>query len=198
MGTSYPCASVLLRRRSGQRIHSPDKGAVMAIAAVFEFPGEPVEKYRKVFDAGEAIVNQPNRLYHVCYRRLHRHRCLGRRTVLRRLRRDPRPGPAPRRPRPQARRLPRRAGHDARRHPSQLAGRSRITGGAAACHCLLHRRSAAPRGAQGHRHRRGPAVAQRGPRPFFAGGARRGPLPVCRFVGFCGLVDALPWVRVGL
>jgi hypothetical protein len=41
---------------------------VMAIAAVFEFPGEPVEKYRKVFDAGEAIVNQPNRLYHVCYR----------------------------------------------------------------------------------------------------------------------------------
>jgi hypothetical protein len=40
----------------------------MAIAAVFEFPGEPVEKYHKVFEAGEAIVNQPNRLYHVCYR----------------------------------------------------------------------------------------------------------------------------------
>lgn len=40
----------------------------MAIAAVFHFPGESVEKYRKVFDAGEAIVNQPNRLYHVCYR----------------------------------------------------------------------------------------------------------------------------------
>jgi hypothetical protein len=40
----------------------------MAIAAVFEFPAEPVEKYRKVFDAGEAIINQPNRLYHVCYR----------------------------------------------------------------------------------------------------------------------------------
>ena len=40
----------------------------MAIAAVFEFPGEPVEKYHKVFQAGEAIVNQPNRLYHVCYR----------------------------------------------------------------------------------------------------------------------------------
>jgi len=39
----------------------------MAIAAVFEFPGEPVEKYRKVLDAGEAIINQPNRLYHVCY-----------------------------------------------------------------------------------------------------------------------------------
>ena len=40
----------------------------MAIAAVFEFPGEPVEKYHKVFDAGQAIVNQPDRLYHVCYR----------------------------------------------------------------------------------------------------------------------------------
>ena len=40
----------------------------MAIAAVFEFPGEPVEKYHKVFEAGEAVVNQPNRLYHVCYR----------------------------------------------------------------------------------------------------------------------------------
>ncbi len=40
----------------------------MAIAAVFEFPGEPIEKYRKVFDAGEAIVNQPGRSYHVCYR----------------------------------------------------------------------------------------------------------------------------------
>jgi hypothetical protein len=40
----------------------------MAIAAVFEFPDEPVKKYHKVFDAGEAIVNQPDRLYHVCYR----------------------------------------------------------------------------------------------------------------------------------
>jgi len=40
----------------------------MAIAAVFEFPGEPVEKYHKVFEAGEAIVNQPGRQYHVCYR----------------------------------------------------------------------------------------------------------------------------------
>jgi hypothetical protein len=40
----------------------------MAIAAVFEFPGEPIEKYHKVFEAGEAIVNQPARLHHVCYR----------------------------------------------------------------------------------------------------------------------------------
>ena len=40
----------------------------MAIAAVFEFPSEPVDKYHKVFEAGEAIVNQPNRLYHACYR----------------------------------------------------------------------------------------------------------------------------------
>ena len=28
----------------------------------------PVEKYHEVFDAGEAIVNQPDRLYHVCFR----------------------------------------------------------------------------------------------------------------------------------
>jgi len=40
----------------------------MAIAAVFEFPNEPVEKYHKVFEAGEAIVHQPDRLYHACYR----------------------------------------------------------------------------------------------------------------------------------
>ena len=40
----------------------------MAIAAVFEFPNEPVEKYHKVFEAGDAIPNQPQRLYHVCYR----------------------------------------------------------------------------------------------------------------------------------
>ena len=40
----------------------------MAIAAVFEFPGEPIEKYHKVFEAGDVIVNQPNRLHHACYR----------------------------------------------------------------------------------------------------------------------------------
>jgi hypothetical protein len=40
----------------------------MAIAAVFEFPGEPIEKYHKVFEAGDTIVNQPSRHYHVCYR----------------------------------------------------------------------------------------------------------------------------------
>jgi hypothetical protein len=40
----------------------------MAIAAVFEFPGEPVEKYHKVFEGGDAIVSQPSRLYHVCCR----------------------------------------------------------------------------------------------------------------------------------
>jgi hypothetical protein len=36
----------------------------MAIAAVFEFPGEPVEKYHKVFEAGDAIVDRPDRMYH--------------------------------------------------------------------------------------------------------------------------------------
>jgi heme-degrading monooxygenase HmoA len=41
----------------------------MAIAAVFNFADEPVEKYHKVFKAGgEAIINQPSRLSHVCYR----------------------------------------------------------------------------------------------------------------------------------
>jgi hypothetical protein len=40
----------------------------MTIAAVFEFPSEPVEKYHQVFAAGPAIVNQPDRIYHVCYR----------------------------------------------------------------------------------------------------------------------------------
>ena len=40
----------------------------MAIAAVFEFPGGPIEKYHKVFKAGPAIADQPSRLYHVCYR----------------------------------------------------------------------------------------------------------------------------------
>jgi hypothetical protein len=50
--------------------HSParNKEGPMAIAAVFEFPNEPVEKYHKVFEAGDAITNQPQRLYHVCYR----------------------------------------------------------------------------------------------------------------------------------
>jgi hypothetical protein len=40
----------------------------MTIAAVFEFPSEQVEKYHRVFEGGEAIVNQPDRIYHVCYR----------------------------------------------------------------------------------------------------------------------------------
>lgn len=41
----------------------------MPIVAVFEFPGEPVEKYEKVFEEGGApILEQPDRLSHVCYR----------------------------------------------------------------------------------------------------------------------------------
>ena len=95
----------------------------MAIAAVFEFPGEPVEKYHKVFDAGEAIVTSPaaSITSATAPNRLHRHRHLGRRAILRRLRRDPRPSDPPRWPRRQARRSPGRAGHDARRHPIPLA-----------------------------------------------------------------------------
>jgi len=42
----------------------------MAIAAVFQFSGESVEKYEKVFEVGgAAITEQPRRLSHVCYRR---------------------------------------------------------------------------------------------------------------------------------
>ena len=41
----------------------------MPIAAVFDFPSEDVAKYHQVFEAGgPAVVNQPKRLYHLCYR----------------------------------------------------------------------------------------------------------------------------------
>lgn len=41
----------------------------MAIVAIFEFPGEPIEKYEKTHElGGPGILNQPNRLHHVCYR----------------------------------------------------------------------------------------------------------------------------------
>ncbi len=41
----------------------------MAVAVVFEFPGEPVEKYEKVFTiGGDPISDQPHRISHVCYR----------------------------------------------------------------------------------------------------------------------------------
>ena len=40
----------------------------MPIVAVFEFPGESVEKYEKVFSGGGSPINdQPSRLSHVCY-----------------------------------------------------------------------------------------------------------------------------------
>jgi hypothetical protein len=41
----------------------------MAIVAIFEFPGESVEKYEKTYElGGPGIVNQPSRIHHVCYR----------------------------------------------------------------------------------------------------------------------------------
>jgi heme-degrading monooxygenase HmoA len=41
----------------------------MAIAVVFEFSNESVEKYEQVFElGGSAILDQPNQLQHVCYR----------------------------------------------------------------------------------------------------------------------------------
>ena len=40
----------------------------MPIVAVFEFPGEDIAKYHKVFEVGgAAILEQPQRLSHVCY-----------------------------------------------------------------------------------------------------------------------------------
>jgi hypothetical protein len=41
----------------------------MPIVAVFEFPGEDIAKYHKVFEVGGApILEQPSRLSHLCYR----------------------------------------------------------------------------------------------------------------------------------
>ena len=41
----------------------------MPIVAIFEFPEDAVEKYENVFvHGGDAIVEQPKRLHHVCYR----------------------------------------------------------------------------------------------------------------------------------
>jgi hypothetical protein len=41
----------------------------MPIAVVFEFPGEDIAKYHKVFEVGgPAILEQPKRLSHICYR----------------------------------------------------------------------------------------------------------------------------------
>lgn len=40
----------------------------MSIVAVFEFPGESVEKYEEVFAIGGApILEQPHRTQHACY-----------------------------------------------------------------------------------------------------------------------------------
>jgi hypothetical protein len=40
----------------------------MPIAVVFEFPGEDIAKYHKVFEVGgSAILEQPKRLSHLCY-----------------------------------------------------------------------------------------------------------------------------------
>jgi len=40
----------------------------MPIVVVFEFPDEDVAKYHKVLEAGGAILAQPKRLSHICYR----------------------------------------------------------------------------------------------------------------------------------
>jgi hypothetical protein len=40
----------------------------MPIVAVFEFPGEPLAKSRKVFEiGGPPITDQPQRLSHICF-----------------------------------------------------------------------------------------------------------------------------------
>lgn len=45
----------------------------MPIVTLFEFPTESIDKYHKVFEVGDTdrIVNQPNRLHHVCYQTEH-------------------------------------------------------------------------------------------------------------------------------
>ena len=41
----------------------------MPIVAVFEFPGQDIARYHKVIEAGgAAILEQPKRLSHTCYR----------------------------------------------------------------------------------------------------------------------------------
>lgn len=41
----------------------------MPIVAVFEFPIDDIAKYHKVFEVGgPAILEQPKRLSHICYR----------------------------------------------------------------------------------------------------------------------------------
>lgn len=40
----------------------------MPIVAVFEFPGEDIAKYHKVFEVGGTpITDQPDRLSHICF-----------------------------------------------------------------------------------------------------------------------------------
>jgi hypothetical protein len=40
----------------------------MPIAVIFDFPGEPISKYHKVFElGGPAVAEQPSRFDHVCY-----------------------------------------------------------------------------------------------------------------------------------
>lgn len=41
----------------------------MPIVAVFEFPTDDIAKYHQVFEiGGPSILEQPDRLHHVCYR----------------------------------------------------------------------------------------------------------------------------------
>jgi hypothetical protein len=41
----------------------------MPVVAVFEFPGEDIAKYHKVFAVdGDRITDQPKRLNHLCFR----------------------------------------------------------------------------------------------------------------------------------
>ena len=41
----------------------------MAVVALFDFPGESIEKYHKVFEIAPEVIDQPNRQYHVCFER---------------------------------------------------------------------------------------------------------------------------------
>jgi hypothetical protein len=58
-----------VRHRRANRHDDRGKGATVAVAVLFEFPNEPIDKYERVLEAGgAAVLEQPNRIFHVCYR----------------------------------------------------------------------------------------------------------------------------------
>src|SRR3989442_5265148 len=46
----------------------PSGGGAMAIAVLFEFPNDSVDKYDEVLQMAPELKTQPARSYHVCYK----------------------------------------------------------------------------------------------------------------------------------